>query len=465
MAPSAYVLGGGLAGICAAFRLKDLGYQVELLESRRWLGGRAFTLPERGDLEVEGDRAVGPAGDTVPAGDTAPRATEPRDGGPTDNGPHVMMGAYTDVRALLKRIGTVDQFLVPPSLDVAYRSAEGRVSRLKLMPLPVPLAFPWALPGLKLGVAGSLRTVWGLICVLRRPAASQSLEEWIRRNHQRGVPDRYLWTPMCRAILNAEPDQVEARLFLATLRQAFLGSAGRAAIWVPRRGWGELVGQASQQQMKREGIQVTTGARVVALGGEAAVTSIQLADGSHRNVAAGEPVVSALPWFAYRKLSGAPEAGVDLEAAPIVNLYVELEADGDAPPDEGPLTTLVDGDPFHYLYRSPGDPPRRFALIAGAAQPLAGVSVGEIEQIARRQLARHYPGFRIEAPGRARVVKENLATLLPSPGGVPRPPAGRYQRNNLWLCGDWVDTGLPSTLEGAARSARLALVELPAVAH
>ncbi len=61
------------------------------------------------------------------------------------------------------------------------------------------------------------------------------------------------------------------------------------------------------------------------------------------------------------------------------------------------------------------------------------------------------------------IVKEKRATFAASPGqDVLRPEPSTGWRN-LFLAGDWVQTGLPATIEGAIRSgeraARLAMRE------
>ena len=44
---SIVVLGGGLAGMAAAWRLSRLGHDVTLVERRPYLGGRAFSFTDR----------------------------------------------------------------------------------------------------------------------------------------------------------------------------------------------------------------------------------------------------------------------------------------------------------------------------------------------------------------------------------------------------------------------------------
>ena len=50
------------------------------------------------------------------------------------------------------------------------------------------------------------------------------------------------------------------------------------------------------------------------------------------------------------------------------------------------------------------------------------------------------------------VVKEKRATFLASVEQDARRPSGRTRWRNLLLAGDWIDTGLPATIEGALRA-------------
>ena len=60
-----------------------------------------------------------------------------------------------------------------------------------------------------------------------------------------------------------------------------------------------------------------------------------------------------------------------------------------------------------------------------------------------------------------RVVKERRATFAQIPTEVSRRPGASTEFANLFLAGDWTNTGLPATIEGAIRSgyraARLAM--------
>ena len=52
----------------------------------------------------------------------------------------------------------------------------------------------------------------------------------------------------------------------------------------------------------------------------------------------------------------------------------------------------------------------------------------------------------------ARIVKERRATFRATPAQLRRRPSAATRWNNLHLAGDYVDNGLPATIEGAIRS-------------
>jgi uncharacterized protein with NAD-binding domain and iron-sulfur cluster len=55
-----------------------------------------------------------------------------------------------------------------------------------------------------------------------------------------------------------------------------------------------------------------------------------------------------------------------------------------------------------------------------------------------------------------KVIKEKRATFIPSKEIINNRPSQKTNINNLVLAGDWVDTGLPSTIESAVKSGRVA---------
>jgi zeta-carotene desaturase len=420
----AVVLGGGVAGIAAAFRLRDQGHAVTLIEPRSQLGGRAFSR-----VDQESGLAL-------------------------DNGPHVILGVYREFRALLRRIGGETEFLRPAALRLDYAWPDGARARLRLPPLlPAPLALPFALLRLRgVPLRARIAAVRGMLALLLGARRDETVGGWLARRRQHGRPRELLWDPLCRAVFNAEADDVAAPLFARTLRRAFGGGAAAAAIWLPRVGWSELLDRRVRAGFARQGIELLR-ARVVALAQRAGrIEALGFADGSRLD-AGDRLIVSALPWHALARLL--PERVPAFAASPIVTVHCRGGAPLPLPPDAR-LVVLAGGAPFHYLYRRPGDPPDAFALLAGAARWSDGQPVAAIERTAREQLARWFPGA---AVARAIVRKEAAATLQLAPADLHRRPRPGPVPGiaNLRLCGDWTDTGLPATLEGAALSARLAL--------
>ena len=430
----AFVLGGGVAGLTATFGLADRGFRVTLLESRPRCGGRAFATHDK-----VLDR-------------------------PLDNGFHVMLGCYRAMRRLCRRLGSEGGFQQAAQLQMHYRFAGGAGTSLALSRLPVPLAMPWAVLRLRVGAGARLRALAGTASVVFGAPEGWTFSDWLRRRWQRGEPDELLWRPLCRAVMNCEPEEADARVFLATLRQAFLGRAAGAALWVPERTWQELIGEPAGPALAAAGVDLQTGRRVSSLEArDGRVACVHLADGRRFDVGAEDVVVSAMPWFALRRVLGedAPSALAGLRSAPIVTAYFDVEQ-GTPPPDEGPVTALVGARPFHFLLRNPRESARRFALLSGGDRTLDGMSVAAIAACAREHVQRFYPEVELEG-ATVRVRKEQHATFVPDPASAAaRPAPGRlaWGAQNLFVCGDWTATGLPATLEGAARSSEQMLATI-----
>src|ERR1700678_394191 len=108
---SVTVVGGGLAGLSAACALAEDGYEVNLLERRPYLGGRASSYEHPGTGEI------------------------------IDNCQHVLIGRCTSLIDLYRRLGALDSirwydrftFLTPAS-----GSSPSQPSIIEPGPFPAP---------------------------------------------------------------------------------------------------------------------------------------------------------------------------------------------------------------------------------------------------------------------------------------------------------------------------------------
>jgi hypothetical protein len=146
--------------------------------------------------------------------------------------------------------------------------------------------------------------------------------------------------------------------------------------------------------------------------------------------------------MAQRLLPGL-EAPTEFRA--ILNGHFLAEPGADAPWFVG-----VIGGTAEWVFRKPGV----LSVTVSAADPLIDRPAEELAETLWRDAARAY-GIEGALP-RWRIVKEKRATFAATPAQAGRRPGPRTRWSNLVLAGDWTDTGLPATIEGALRSGRRA---------
>jgi hydroxysqualene dehydroxylase len=440
-----HVVGAGFAGAAAAMTLADAGVPVVLWEARAGPGGRA-------------------GGFTDAAGEAV------------DTGPHLLLGAYRRTRALLARLGTADRLAFQRALRVPL-AVDGRLGGLACPAgLPAPFALVLGLWGLKpLGLSDRLRLLRaGHALRGAAQADGETVAAWLARIGMPPAATRLLWDPLCRAVMNLGPDEADAGPFVRALRLGLFGAPGDARLGWARGGLSDLLAPLSKHLAGRGG--ELRHARVAALTrGPGGVTALALAGGGR---VPANRVVLAVDAFAARRLladMGAPPALTGalgaMRPAPIVSVdlwldrrCVPFEAGAPffglisgriPPPGTTPAAEWVfDRDPV----RSDGvkEPGQHVATVASAANALADLPAEEVTRRAVADLARHFPAVAGATVVRARVVKERRATVRLTPG-LDRPAPGPVPGvAGVHLCGDYTDTGLPATIEGAVVSGEAA---------
>ena len=117
------------------------------------------------------------------------------------------------------------------------------------------------------------------------------------------------------------------------------------------------------------------------------------------------------------------------------------------------MAGFLDG-PIHWLFTPPMQPEsgRYVTLVVSGAHDLVDRRPEDVTRIARRELDRYLPQARDLEVVDTLVVKEPQATFAATPQEQPYRPGTVTPVANLFLAGDWTDTGLPATLESAVVS-------------
>lgn len=468
------VVGAGFAGLSAAARLSGAGARVLVLEARARLGGRAtaFTDRETGEL--------------------------------VDNGQHVLIGCYHSTFAFLREVGASDHVRVQPELSVTTIDRDGSVSRLRCPALPSPLhlaagVFGWSALGWRdklsvLKLATPMRKAQRMVAdasrlagqTLRTPEMAraggdgkndphvalthvgalafegivqpgETVEQWLIRRGQSPRLRELLWDPLALAALNQLPSVAEAGAFLRVLAEMFGPDPSSASLVLPTKPLHLMYAEPARRFIEARGGTVRTGASArIRVEGDR-IAGVETA-GESVSAAA---VVCAAPWFTWSDvfvgdvapLASTLDAARQTTASPIVTVNLWFDR---VVMDE-PFVGLP-GRVNQWVFdkRSVfGEAASHLSLVSSGASDFVAWTNPQLIETALDELKGALPRVTEATLVRATVIREPRATFSLAPGQPPR-PSTRSAVDGLFLAGDWVDTGLPATIEGAVRSGHLA---------
>ncbi|VVM07678.1 All-trans-phytoene synthase [Methylacidimicrobium cyclopophantes] len=421
------VLGAGFAGMAAAVEATLSGDRVTLREARAEVGGRAGSF------------------------------LEAKSGEKLDTGQHLLMGCYHQTLRLVSRLGAERKLLWIDPLRIPFRSAAG-ASVLEAWPLPSP----WHLLGAFLRYReiswkdrwAAIRLV-GALVLQREPLLEETAEEWLRRKKQsRGIV-RALWEPLCLAACNQDLSRASARMLATVIRRALLGSRKDSALVFCRGNLGELLASECERLLRFCGGALACRSPVSRLLFAAErLEAIETSGGERWEV---DQVVSALPWNVLRALL--PEGSKlqticrSIGEEPILNLYLWT----DRPLTQEIVVGFLDS-PVHWLFSREkilGRAAARghaYAAVISAAQEWKALSRGAVADRVMEEIRRRLPQAAEARLLHSFLYRAHGGTPSLSPAECGLRPEERTEWGNFWLAGDWTNTGLPATIEGAVQS-------------
>jgi squalene-associated FAD-dependent desaturase len=430
------VIGAGFAGLSAACALSTAGARVLVLEARPQLGGRATAFVDRDTGEL------------------------------VDNGQHVLFGCYRSTLAFLRRIGAEGNVRHQRSLELPCYDLAGRRSVLKCPPVPAPFhllagvltwqPIPWPERLRSLRLAGPLLRARRRLqhhAALDPRGDGETVRQWLARHGQGPVLTSWLWEPLAVAALNQSVQHAAATPFVRILAEMFSPDPAAAAIVLPSKPLHETYATPARDYITRCGGEVRTSAlaRVVVVNNRITAVDVR---GERVETSI---VLSAVAWHSLGNLfSQPPPALADILAAaaatdsqPIVtvNLWYDREIMSDT-------FAGLPGRTMQWVFDKRlafGGTASHLSLVSSGATELTGRNNGELTSLAAAEVKASLPGARDARLVRATVVREKQATFSLAPG-QPRRPGALTPVHGLFLAGDWIDTGLPATIESAVRS-------------
>ena len=420
--PSAIVLGGGLAGLATAAALGGAGFQVDLFESRAFLGGRATSYP-------------------LPASNDTSEVI--------DNCQHVLLRCCVNLLDFYSRLGVANRIQFYREFN--FIEPGGRTSVLRAGRMAAPFHFTesfWKLNFLSL--TDKLAIARALLAIRSERERRSDLErismlDWLREKRQTGAAIRRFWNPVLVSAINEELDRMAAIHGFHVYWDGFLARPNSYEMGVPNVPLRDLY--AADEW---------AGIGNIRLHPRASVERVTLEGGRLRAViAAGEQCsadyyISALPFERLAPIM--PELGLQLEGfehSPITGIHLWF----DRSVTELPHATLLDRTIQWMFNKSAG---RYLQLVISASRSLVETNRADVIAMAVRELADFFPLVKEAQLEKAHVVKEIHATFSAKPGMEKLRPVSATKFSNFFLAGDWTRSGWPATMEGAVRSGYLA---------
>ena len=412
--PHVHVIGAGLAGLAAALSLTAAGRTVTLHEAAGFAGGRCRSYFDK-ELELK-----------------------------IDNGNHMLLSGNKDAAAFIDEIGARDQFGGPDKCIIPFvdiKTAEYWEVR------PNDGLIPWWVLRKKTRIPETRLSDYLQMRKIAKIKSDIVLGESMRRG-------RLFWRlvePFAVAALNTRPQDAMARMFGAVMRETLMLGGSACIPRLAKDGLSDALIDPALRLLEQRGAEIKFGSRISTfrMTGER-LTSFWTHD-QEVVLAPDDAVVLAVPpWIAADLI---PNLSVPTEFEGILNIHYKYVPEPDSRLSKTGFLGIQFGT-AEWLFQKPG----HVSVTVSAANKWMD---DHADTLGARIWPNIVAALRLgldheQAVPKFRVVKERRATFKATPAQDRRRPPAATPIGNLVLAGDWVQTGLPATIEGAIRSGRTA---------
>jgi squalene-associated FAD-dependent desaturase len=246
--------------------------------------------------------------------------------------------------------------------------------------------------------------------------------------------------PLLLAALNVDPPEGSAGLAGAVVRETLLAGGRACRPLIARDGLSAVLVEPAIKLLQAKGASIAFGheLRELAMTGER-VFGLQFAADDVIPIGSEDAVIMAVP--ARPAAALLPDLKTPTKFRAIVNAHFRFDPPRDMPPIMGVVGGLVE-----WLFAFP----QRLSVTISNGDRLVDLPREELAEAIWRDICKA-AGVGGELPP-WQIVRERRATFEATPEQNALRPGAVTQLKNLFLAGDWTDTGLPATIEGSVRS-------------
>jgi squalene-associated FAD-dependent desaturase len=403
MPDTVHIIGAGISGLAAAVRLANAGCKVHVHEATQQAGGRCRSYF-----------------------DAATNLT-------IDNGNHLLLSGNRAAVAYARSIGTEAGLVGPKTAQFPFVDlATGQRWQLDLGDSRLPL---WVFDEARRVPDTGLLDYLALMPLIWA-AQSKRVGDTIRCE---GTLYRRLVQPLLLAALNVDPPEGSAGLAGAVVRETLLAGGQACRPLIAREGLSAVLVEPAIELLKGKGAGIQFGHELRAFGMSANKVSELKFGEDTVPIGPDEVVVMAVPPRPAASLLSGLKTPSKFRA--IVNAHFRFDPPADMPPIIGVVGGLVE-----WLFAFP----QRLSITISNADRLVDMPREELAQAIWRDICKA-GGVQGDLPP-WQIVRERRATFEATPEQNALRPGPVTAWKNLFLAGDWTDTGLPATIEGSVRS-------------
>ena len=403
MQKSVHIIGAGISGLAAAVRLANENYRVHLHEATQQAGGRCRSYF-----------------------DAATNLT-------IDNGNHLLLSGNRHALAYARSIGTEAGLVGPKRAQFPFVDlTTGQRWQLDLGESRLPL---WVFDEARRVPDTGLLDYLALMPLIWA-SPSKLVGDAIPC---KGTLYRRLVQPLLLAALNVDPPEGSAGLAGAVVRETLLAGGQACRPLIAREGLSAVLVEPAIKLLQDRGASIRFGHELREFGISAGrIDELKFGDDA---VAIGpdEAVVLAVPPRPASSLLPGLKTPTKFRA--IVNAHFRFDPPADMPPILGVVGGLIE---WLFAFQ------QRLSVTVSNADRLVDMPREQLAQAIWRDICQA-SGVAGELPP-WQIVRERRATFEATPEQNALRPGASTAQKNLFLAGDWTDTGLPATIEGSVRS-------------